>query len=36
MNTSITDIETTEDTTKIIAADALPISDSGENPNNQR
>ena len=36
MNTSITDIETTEDTTKIIAADALSISDSGENPNNQR
>lgn len=36
MNTSITDIETTEDTTKIIASDALPISDSGENPNNQR
>lgn len=36
MNTSITDIETTEDTTKIIAADALPISNSGENPNNQR
>lgn len=36
MNTSITDIETTEDTTKTIAADALSISDSGENPNNQR